>query len=164
MRIKKMSFADIEETMCKEEMKCIMGGSGSGGSVGGGSYNTNGSLMYGGSNPPAYSGSGGYYGNTEGWGSGFTTPSSGGSSSSGGSGSSSPMIITTGWLPTDIGIKTTDPVSISRYIDFINLNNGIVTSSQVATFIMNEGSLAGQRENSIQLYGTVLNNVTVYNN
>ncbi|OOV29061.1 hypothetical protein BXU11_03795 [Flavobacterium sp. LM5] len=29
MKVKKMSFADIEETMCKEEMKCIMGGSGS---------------------------------------------------------------------------------------------------------------------------------------
>jgi hypothetical protein len=28
MKVKKMSFADIEETMCKEEMKCIMGGSG----------------------------------------------------------------------------------------------------------------------------------------
>lgn len=159
-----MSFADIEDTMCKEEMKCIMGGSGGGGGAGMSSNNTNGSLTYGGSNPPAYSGPGGYYGNTEGWDLGFVTPGSGGSTSSGGSGSSSPMIITTGWLPTDIGIKTTDPVSISRYIDFINLNNGVVTSSQVATFIMNEGSLAGQRENSIQLYGTVLNNVTVYNN
>lgn len=31
MIIKKMSFADIEDTMCKEEMKCIMGGSGGGG-------------------------------------------------------------------------------------------------------------------------------------
>lgn len=161
MKIKKMSFADIEDTMCKEEMKCIMGGSGGG--AGMSSNNTNGSLTYGGSNPPAYSGPGGYYGNTEGWNSGFTTPSSSGSSSSSGTGSSSPMVITTGWLPTNIGIKTTDPVSISRYIDFMNLNNGKVTSSQVTTFIMNEGTIAGQQQNSIQLYGTILNNVTVIN-
>lgn len=34
----------------------------------------------------------------------------------------------------------------------------------MATFIMNEGTLAGQRENSLQLYGTILNAVPVMNN
>lgn len=160
-----MSFAEIEDTMCKEEMKNIMGGSGAGGWGGTSSNVTNGSLAYGGSNPSAYSGAGGFYGNTQGWGSGFTTPSSGGSSSTsgGGGGTSSPMLLGTGWLPTNTGIKTTDPASISRYFDFLNLNNGVVTTSQITAFIMNEGTLAGQQQNSIQLYGTILNNVTVVN-
>lgn len=132
------------------------------------SNNTNGSLAYGGSNPPAYSGSGGYYGNTEGWSSGFTVPSSGGSSSTLGSGgsSSSPMVLSTGWVPSSNGIKTTNPNSISRFLEFItsnNLKNTPATNGQIATFIMNEGTLLGQQENNIQLHGTVLNNVNVTN-
>lgn len=164
MKIRKMNFADIEDTMCEEEMKCIMGGSGGGGG-GMSSYNTNGSLAYGGSNPSAYSGAGGYYGNTQGWSSGFTIPSSGGSSSTsgGGGGTSSPMVLGTGWLPSNNGIKTTDPISISRFTDFMILNNGFATNSQLTTFIMNEGTIQGQQQNSIQLYGTVLNNVNVTN-
>lgn len=167
MKIKKMSFADIEDTMCKEEMKCIMGGSGGGG-AGMSSNNTNGSLAYGGSNPPAYSGSGGYYGNTEGWSSGFTVPSSGGSSSTSGGGSSSPspMNLSIGWQPSNNGIKTTNPASISRFIEFIDYHNRInkpVTNGQIATFIMNEGTFLGQQQNNIQLPGIILKDVAVYN-
>lgn len=135
MKIKKMSFADIEDTMSKEEMKCIMGGSGSGGSVGGGSYNTNGSLTYGGSNPPAYSGSGGYYGNTEGWSSGFTVPSSGGSSSSGGGTSSS--YYTPGWTDTGRGIVTSDPNVIKRIVDYLDWERVILKNEPTITQVNN---------------------------
>lgn len=162
MKIKKMSFADIEDTMCKEEMKCIMGGSG--GLVTNGDY-LGGSLAYGGSNPPAYSGPGGYYSNIGGWSNGFMNPSSGSSSSSsGGTGTSSPLGLTAGWVSTNVGIKTTDPVLIDRFITYMDKNNGVLTGMQITAFIMNEGTTAGQQQNSIQLYGTILNNVTVYNN
>jgi GH24 family phage-related lysozyme (muramidase) len=166
MRIKKMSFADIEGTMCKEEMKLIMGGSGSNWGGTGGSY-TNGSLTYGGSNPPAYNGSGGFYGNTQGWSSGFNNFGSGtsSSSSSGGGGSTSqgPGLLTNGWFSTNNGIKTTNTVFITRYFEFIDRNPNL-TTSQVFAFIMNEGTLAGQQQNNLQLYGTILNNVNVQNN
>ncbi|SNR60590.1 hypothetical protein [Flavobacterium sp. ov086] len=137
MKIKKMSFADIENTMCKEEMKCIMGGSGSGGSVGGGSYNTNGSLMYGGSNPPAYSGAGGYYGNTQGWATGFTVPSSGGSSSSSGGGGGSSSYYTPGWTDTGRGIVTSDPNVIKRIVDYLDWERVILKNEPTITQVNN---------------------------
>lgn len=136
MKIKKMSFADIKDTMCKEEMKCIMGGSGNGWGGTGGSY-TDGSLTYGGSNPPAYSGQGGYYGNTEGWSSGFTVPSSGGSSSSSGGGGSS--YYTPGWTDTGRGIVTSDPNVIKRIVDYLDWERVILknepTIAQVNNFV-----------------------------
>ncbi|MFH6987492.1 hypothetical protein ACHRVW_07090 [Flavobacterium collinsii] len=117
-------------------MKCIMGGSGWSGT--GGSY-TNGALMYGGSNPLAYSGSGGYYGNTQGWGSGFTNQSSGSSpSNSGGRGGSS-SYYTPGWTDTGRGIVTSDPNVIKRIVDYLDWERVILknepTMVQVNNFV-----------------------------
>lgn len=113
-----MSFADIEDTMCKEEMRSIMGGSGSG-MTGGGDY-LGGSLAYGGSYAPAYSGSGGYYSNTQGWENGFVIPSSPSSSTTSGSGSSSTTNYSQGWTQTDRGIITSDPNVIKRIVDYLD--------------------------------------------
>ncbi|KAF2335009.1 hypothetical protein [Flavobacterium daemonense] len=132
MRIKKMSFSNIEGTMCKEEMKSIMGGSGSG--MTGGNY-LGGSLEYGGSNPPAFSGSGGYYGNTQGWESGFSA----GTSSSNGGGSSSTTNYTPGWTQSSNGIITSDPAIIKRIVDYLDWERVILknepTMYQINNFV-----------------------------
>ncbi|MDR7370784.1 hypothetical protein [Flavobacterium aquidurense] len=159
-----MSFADIEDTMCKEEMKSIMGGSGMVGS--GGSF-LGGSLEYGGTNPRGFDTN--YWASSAGW-APNNFDNSWGSSPSGAVGGSNPNNYTNGWVQTSNGISTNSPEFINRFSDFLKKSNGLSTNEQISSFINNEGTPSGQRQNSMILYGTpdlpgtILNNVTVANN
>ncbi|MRX39746.1 hypothetical protein GJU43_10710 [Flavobacterium sp. LC2016-23] len=153
MRIRKMSFADIENTMCKEEMKSIMGGSGTVGS--GGSF-IGGSLEYGGTNPRGFDTN--YWASSAGW-----APNNfdnyWGSSSSGTGKGLAPNNYTKGWTQTSNGITTNDPAIIKRIVDYLDWERVILknepTITQINNFVnmdyltgghgrLSDGSILGQ--------------------
>uniref|UniRef100_UPI001ED8EEDC hypothetical protein n=1 Tax=Flavobacterium sp. UGB4466 TaxID=2730889 RepID=UPI001ED8EEDC len=69
-----------------------------------------------------------------------------------------------GWVDNRYGFTTTNSNTISRFFDFLYANNGVLTNNQINVFITNEFTIAGQKQNNIQLYGNILNNVNVTNN
>jgi len=124
MQIRKMSFAEIEDSMGKEEMRLIMGGSGWNGT--GGSY-MGGSLVYGGSNPT------GFDSNPQA--SSFYNGGSSLSNNNGGSSSSSNY--TPGWVNTGTGIVTSDPNIIKRIVDYLDWERVILKNEPTITQINN---------------------------
>jgi hypothetical protein len=153
----KIKFTDIAGMLERDEMREITGGCGQtygsamgwGGGSGGSSFGSIMGMGFGGG--ASYGGS-----------SASSSSSSSGSSYSSNSYSSNSY--SNGWSNTANGLTTNDPKAISRYFDFVYANGGVVNSTQTNVFIKNEATAAGQQANNIQLYGTVLNNVTVINN
>lgn len=190
---KKIKFRDIQGMLERDEMREIIGGSGS--------PTGSGSNIYGGGGTPALNGGtgfgssftgsnyGGFGGNNAIGGgvyAGLPNPTGAGESSYPGSpyynGGSSSLVSSSGnssglnngygggWYDSYSNGKYTDnAVTINRFFEFVYANKGVVTNNQINTFVNNELTVVGQQQNTIQynisqLPGTVLNNVTVINN
>lgn len=132
MKLKKMSFAHIEDTMCKEEMKAIMGGSGTEWGGTGGSY--------------THGGTSNMFGSFLGGHASFQTPagqaawvSSSNSSTSGNNvySSSLPTNYTKGWIETSNGITTDDPAIIKRLVDYLDWERIILKNEPTMTQVNN---------------------------
>lgn len=187
-----MKFSDIAGMLERDEMREIIGGSGSTTGSGSNIYGGGGNAPALGSNPFNSSFSGTNYGGFGGsnvvgggvYGSGSITGAGESSyqgspyynGSSGSSGNSNNLGSSTlnsgyggGWYTSYNNGKTTnDPLTIDRFFQFVYANSGIVSNNQINAFVNNELSSAGQQQNNLQynlqLPGTVLNNVPVTNN
>jgi|GEM_PF-1697702 len=180
--IKKIKFSDIKGMLKRDGMREIIGGSGSSTGSGSNLYGGGGGTPALSSNPfnTSFTGSnyGGFGGNNaiDGgvYGSSGNFAGNGGNSAYnyiGGFGTnnlnsstSNYSYVNGGWTNNSYGFTTTNPYTISRYFDFLLVNNGVVTNTQINNFIANEATASGQEQNNIQLYGTILNNVNVVNN
>jgi len=189
--IKKIKFSDIKGMLKRDGMREIIGGSGGGGTIGSGGQGNYGFGGGGGgtalnSNPFDSSFSGSNYGGFGGsnvagggvYGSGSITGAgessypgslyysgSAGINNLNSSTSSYNYSGTGGWIFNGDGSRTTnDPTAISRYLGFLNANNGNVTSNQMYDFLNREASAGGREINNSYLPGIVLNEVPVVNN
>ncbi|PBJ12294.1 glycoside hydrolase family protein [Flavobacterium sp. ACN6] len=189
--IKKIKFSDIKGMLKRDGMREIIGGSGGGGTIGSGGQGNYGfggggggtalssnpfDTSFTGSNYGGFGGSnvsgGGVYGSGSVTGAGESTypgspyySGSAGTNNLNSSTSSDNYSSTGGWIFNGDGSRTTnDPTVISRYLGFLNANNGNVTSNQMYDFLNREASAGGREINSSYLPGIVLNEVPVVNN
>ncbi|UUF12123.1 MULTISPECIES: glycoside hydrolase family protein [Flavobacterium] len=189
---KKIKFSDIAGMLERDGMREIIGGSGGGGTAGSGlgggagpalstnPFNTSftgsnyggfgganavGGGVYGsgsitGAGESSYPGSPFYTGNTLGI-NNLNSSTSNFSSNS----SYNYNYNNGGWILNSDGSRTTnDPTAISRYLGFLNANNGNVTNNQMYDFLNREVSAGGREINNNNLPGIVLNEVPVVNN
>jgi hypothetical protein len=174
IKIKKISFEAIEATISKEESKLILGGAinnstldeeASGDSAGGGNYSQGGFGLTGFGQGSFVSGSANNFGQLGSYNN--ASNSSGGSSNSGTNNlnsSSSSNSYTNGWnYSTGGNMTTNDQTAISRYFQFMYLNNGTATNDQINSFVTNEMTVNGRLANDT-LYGGMLKEVIVTNN
>ncbi|MFH7014942.1 hypothetical protein [Flavobacterium sp. FlaQc-47] len=188
--VKKIKFSDIVGMLDRDGMREIIGGSGSGGGgtagSGGGGNGTalnsnpfNGSFS--GSNYGGFGGTnatgGGVYGDSGNY-AGAGNSSYPGSPYYNGNSSAGTNNLTIGTLSSGYGggwydsysngKQTTDSLTIIRFFQFVDANQGVITNNQLFSFVNNELTTTGQQLNNqqynLQLPGTVLNNVTVQNN
>ncbi|MFH6935158.1 hypothetical protein [Flavobacterium sp. FlaQc-30] len=175
MRTRKVNFSELENNMKREERRNILGGGANKLDQLGPSDDTDFDYSSGGSGfgmtgfgqGPFVSGSANNFSQLGSYGSSsYNNSSYTGGSYGGGSygGSSSGSNYNAGWSFTNNGLTTNDPYAIDRYLTFAFKNNGMLSGDQALTFILNETTLAGQQQNNIQLYGTILDNVNVQNN
>ena len=188
--VKKIKFFDIVGMLERDQMREIIGGSGSGGTAGSGGNGFGGggpaltsnpfTSSFTGSNYGGFGGTnavgGGVYGSGSITGAGESSypgsPYYNGSSGAGTNNLNSSTLSNGyggGWYTSyDNGKTTSDSVTINRFFQFIDSKQGVVTNNQVFNFLNNELTTAGQQQNNqlynLQLPGTVLNNVTVQNN
>ena len=175
--IKKIKFSDIKGMLKRDGMREIIGGSG--GTVGSGYGGGGGTTLS--SNPFDTSFTGSNYGGFGGnnvpgggvYGSGSITGSGESSYSNQGVNNLSSTTLSNGygggWYTSyDSGKTTNDSLTIIRFFQFVDANQGNITNNQLFNFLNNELTVAGQQQNTqqynLQLPGTVLNNVTVINN
>lgn len=184
----KIKFSDIAGMLERDEMREIIGGSGSttgsgGNGLGGGSSALSSNpfdTSFTGSNYGGFGGAnavgGGVYGSDSITGAGTSSnpgsPYYNGSSSSGTNTLNSSTLSNAyggGWYTSYNNGKTTnDSLTIIRFFQFVDANQGVITNNQLFSFVNNELTTTGQQLNNqqynLQLPGTVLNNVTVQNN
>lgn len=176
-KIKKIKFSDIKGMLERDGMREIIGGSG--GTAGSGLGGGGGTALS--SNPFDTSFTGSNYGGFGGnnaigggvYGSGSVTGSGESSYSNAGVNNLSSTTLSNGygggWYTSyDNGKTTNDSLTIIRFFQFVDANQGNITNNQLFNFLNNELTVAGQQQNTqqynLQLPGTVLNNVTVINN
>jgi hypothetical protein len=166
----KIKFSDIAGMLKRDEMKEIIGGCGT--TYACGSSGGNPIIYGGGGGSSTMSGFGGgtAIGSTFGGqpysGYSNSTVNNFNSSSSNNNYSSISYIsnsYSNGWINTSGGFATSDPIAISRYLDFISANNGVVNYLQANAFINNEATAAGRAINNVA-YSIQLDEVVIKNN
>ncbi len=189
--LKKIKFSDIIGMLERDEMREILGGSGGGGTTGSGGEGNYGfggggqgtalsgagtgfGVGFTGSNYGGFGGSnavgGGVYGSGSNTGAGTSSypgsfSGSYGTNNLNSSTNSNNYSYNGGWTFNPDGSRTTnDPTAISRYLGFLNANNGNVTNNQMYEFLSGESSAEGREMNSLKLPGVILNEVPVVNN